>query len=48
MLEGDTAGREAQTEIIGRLARRLYVRAVDLPEGASPTPSPKKQPAPEN
>ena len=36
LLDGDPPGRQAQAEIVGRLACRLYVRALDLPEGAEP------------
>ena len=36
MMDGDAPGREAQAEIVGRLARRLYVHALDLPAGAEP------------
>ena len=31
-MDGDAPGREAQAAIVSRLARRLYVRSVDLPE----------------
>ena len=35
-MDGDPPGRQAQAEIVGRLARRVYVRAVDLPEEVQP------------
>ena len=36
MLDGDEAGRKAAGEIAGRLAHRVWVRVVDLPEGKQP------------
>ncbi len=36
MMDGDAPGRAAQADIVSRLASRLYVRAVDLPEGDQP------------
>ena len=36
LMDGDPPGRQAQAEIVGRLARRLYVHALDLPEGGEP------------
>jgi DNA primase len=36
MLDGDEPGRKAATELAGRLARRLYVRVMDLPDGKQP------------
>jgi DNA primase len=36
MLDGDEAGRRAATEIAGRLAHRVCVRVVDVPDGKQP------------
>lgn len=36
MMDGDPPGRAAQAEIVGRLAGRLWVRSVALPDGAQP------------
>jgi hypothetical protein len=36
MLDGDEAGRAAAPEIAARLARKMFVRAVDLATGAQP------------
>jgi DNA primase len=36
MLDGDEAGRKAAGEIAGRLAHRVWVRVVDLPDGKQP------------
>jgi DNA primase len=36
MLDGDEAGRRAAGEIAGRLARKVWVRVVDVPEGRQP------------
>jgi DNA primase len=36
MLDGDEAGRAAAPEITARLARKMFVRAVDLSAGAQP------------
>ena len=36
MLDGDEAGRAATPEIAARLARKMFVRAVDLATGAQP------------
>jgi DNA primase len=36
MLDGDEAGRNATRDIVPRLARRMFVRAVELPDGAQP------------
>jgi DNA primase len=36
MLDGDEAGRRAAGEIAGRLAHKLWVRVVDVPEGKQP------------
>lgn len=36
MLDGDAPGRKAQEEIVNRLARRVWVRAIELPEGTQP------------
>lgn len=36
MLDGDEAGRKATPEIAARLARRMFVRALDLSEGGQP------------
>jgi len=36
MLDGDEAGRKAAREIAGRLANRLWVRMVNLPDGQQP------------
>lgn len=41
MMDGDGAGREAQEKIVSRLARRLYVRAVELPDGSQPDTLPE-------
>lgn len=41
MMDGDAPGREAQAEILGRLARRLYVGALDLAEGGQPDTVPE-------
>jgi DNA primase len=36
MLDGDEAGRRAAGEIVGKLAHRVWVRVVDVPEGRQP------------
>jgi DNA primase len=36
MLDGDEAGRKAAGEIAGRLAHKVWVRVVDLPDGKQP------------
>ena len=36
MLDGDEAGRKAAGEIAGRIAHKLWVRVVDVPEGGQP------------
>jgi DNA primase len=36
MLDGDEAGKSAQEEIASRLARKLWVRIVEVPEGTQP------------
>jgi DNA primase len=36
MLDGDEAGREATMEIAQRLVRRMFVKAIALPDGAQP------------
>ena len=36
MLDGDEAGRQASSEIAGRLVHRVHVRIVDLPDGKQP------------
>jgi DNA primase len=36
MLDGDKAGREASTTITPRLARRTFVRLIELPDGLQP------------
>jgi DNA primase len=36
MLDGDEAGRSAISELLPRLARRLYVRVVEMAEGKQP------------
>ena len=36
LFDGDDPGRNAQTELLPRLARRFFVRVVDLPEGSQP------------
>ena len=43
MMDGDPAGREAQAANVARLARRLYVRAVDVPEGSQPDTLPEAE-----
>jgi len=35
-LDGDEAGRSGRDDILKRLGRRMFVRAVDLPEGEQP------------
>jgi len=36
MLDGDNPGREAQAELLPRLARHFFTKTVDLPEGHQP------------
>ena len=36
MLDGDDAGRRAAVEIAGRLASKMWVRIVHLPDGKQP------------
>jgi len=36
LLDGDEAGRSAMQELLPRLARRLFVRTVELPDGVQP------------
>jgi DNA primase len=36
MLDGDEAGRRAAVEIVGRLAKSVWVRVVEVPEGKQP------------
>ena len=36
MLDGDEAGRKAVVEIAGRLARKVWVRVVEVPDGKQP------------
>jgi DNA primase len=36
MLDGDAPGRQAQAELLQRLARKFHVRAVDFPDGTEP------------
>ena len=36
LFDGDEAGRQAQAELLPRLARRFFVKVVDLPEGSQP------------
>ena len=36
MFDGDEAGRRAAGEIAGRLAHRVWVRVVGVPEGRQP------------
>jgi hypothetical protein len=43
MIDGDPPGREAQAEIVSRLAGRFHVRAVNLPEGVQPDTIPEEE-----
>ena len=36
MLDGDEAGRKAAAEILPRLARRMFIRVVDVGDGRQP------------
>ena len=36
MLDGDEAGRRAAVEIAGKLAHKMWVRVVDVPDGRQP------------
>ncbi len=36
LLDGDEAGRSAMQELLHRLAKRLFVKAVELPDGVQP------------
>jgi len=41
LLDGDDAGRKATPEILATLARQVYVRAVELPDGLKPDVMPE-------
>jgi DNA primase len=41
MMDGDPPGRRAQTEILHRLGRHVWVRALELPEGSQPDTVPE-------
>ena len=36
MMDGDQPGRQAQPELLPRLARKFFTRVVELPEGEQP------------
>ena len=36
IMDGDPPGRQAQAEIVDRLARHLWIRGIELPDGADP------------
>jgi DNA primase len=43
MLDGDEAGRKAVENIAVRLARKLWVRVADVPEGRQPGQFPAEE-----
>ena len=36
LIDGDDVGRRVQAELLSRLARRFFVRVVELPDGSQP------------